>query len=102
MNHPLPSPTSYSLIITRTTPSTQHCSPMPASTTTGPSTRVTSGTVALPRGSSSRLPSDGPAEDPFATDPTALHANRKRVLQLATLIVPGHGAPFTPNEKTPR
>jgi glyoxylase-like metal-dependent hydrolase (beta-lactamase superfamily II) len=45
---------------------------------------------------------DGPAEDPLATDATALHANRKRVLQIATLIVPGHGAPFVPNEATPR
>lgn len=45
---------------------------------------------------------DGPAEDPLATDATALHANRKRVLQIATLIVPGHGAPFTPDETTPR
>jgi len=45
---------------------------------------------------------DGPAEDPLATDSSALHTNRLRVLQLATQIVPGHGAPFTPNEKTPR
>ncbi len=44
----------------------------------------------------------GPAEDPLATDPAALHANRERVLQIATLIVPGHGAPFTPDEITPR
>lgn len=43
-----------------------------------------------------------PEEDPFATDPAALHANRLRVLQIATLIVPGHGAPFTPGETTPR
>jgi len=41
-------------------------------------------------------------EDPFATDPAALHANRLRVLQIATLIVPGHGALFTPGETTPR
>jgi len=45
---------------------------------------------------------NGPAEDPLATDATALHANRKRVLQIATMIVPGHGAPFTPDEATPR
>lgn len=44
----------------------------------------------------------GPVEDPFATDLAALHANRSRVLQAATLIVPGHGAPFTPGETTPR
>jgi len=44
----------------------------------------------------------GPADDPFATDVAALHRNRERVLQVATLIVPGHGAPFTPGESTPR
>ncbi len=44
----------------------------------------------------------GPAEDPFATDMAALHANRERVLQIATLIVPGHGVPFTPDETTLR
>ncbi len=44
----------------------------------------------------------GPAEDPFATDSEALHAGRLRVLELATLIVPGHGEPFTPEESTPR
>ncbi len=44
----------------------------------------------------------GPAEDPYATDMAALHANRERVLQIATLIVPGHGTPFTPGEATPR
>ena len=45
---------------------------------------------------------NGPAEDPLATDSAALHINRMRVLQIATKIVPGHGAPFTPNENTPR
>jgi len=44
----------------------------------------------------------GPAEDPSASDVAALHENRDRVLQVATLIVPGHGAPFLPNESTPR
>lgn len=40
--------------------------------------------------------STGPAEDPFATDPTALHAGRQRVLAIdeLALIVPGHGEPF--------
>src|SRR3954465_12600129 len=33
----------------------------------------------------------GPPEDPLATDGAALHAGRKRVLDLATLIIPGHG-----------
>jgi len=44
---------------------------------------------------------DGPADDPLATDNDALHRNRERVLQVATRIVPGHGAPFTPNDATP-
>lgn len=44
----------------------------------------------------------GPADDPFSTDPTALHTQRERVLGLATLIVPGHGAPFRPDATTPR
>ncbi len=47
---------------------------------------------------------DGPEEDPLATDLAQLHANRRRVLAIGQLrlIVPGHGAPFTPDEKTPR
>ena len=44
----------------------------------------------------------GPADDPLAEDMEALHTNRERVLQVATVIVPGHGAPFTPDETTPR
>jgi len=34
--------------------------------------------------------------DPLAQDLDALFTNRKRVLELASLIIPGHGAPFTP------
>jgi glyoxylase-like metal-dependent hydrolase (beta-lactamase superfamily II) len=45
---------------------------------------------------------DGPAEDPYATDPQALHRGRARVLDVASLVVPGHGAPFVPDERTPR
>jgi glyoxylase-like metal-dependent hydrolase (beta-lactamase superfamily II) len=46
---------------------------------------------------------EGPPEDPFATDPKALHANRMRVLELEpALIVPGHGAAFRPGPDTPR
>jgi glyoxylase-like metal-dependent hydrolase (beta-lactamase superfamily II) len=45
---------------------------------------------------------DGPPEDPFAEDPTALHTGRERVLAVADLIVPGHGAPFQPGPDTPR
>ena len=44
----------------------------------------------------------GPADDPLADDMDAIHRNRERVLQVATQIVPGHGAPFTPNDSTPR
>lgn len=33
-------------------------------------------------------------EDPLAEDSDALHRNRARVLEVANLIVPGHGAPF--------
>jgi glyoxylase-like metal-dependent hydrolase (beta-lactamase superfamily II) len=44
----------------------------------------------------------GPAEDRLASDPSALHRNRARVLEVATLIVPGHGAPFKPSAETPR
>lgn len=45
---------------------------------------------------------DGPPEDPYAQDPAALHAGRRRVLAIASLVVPGHGAPFTPTSDTPR
>lgn len=45
---------------------------------------------------------DGPAEDPYAPDADTLHASRARALELADLIVPGHGAPFMPTDETPR
>ena len=44
----------------------------------------------------------GPAEDPRATDPEALHQGRARVVEVAALIVPGHGPAFSPDERTPR
>jgi glyoxylase-like metal-dependent hydrolase (beta-lactamase superfamily II) len=44
----------------------------------------------------------GPADDPLASDPLALHRNRARVLEVAALIVPGHGVPFKPSAETPR
>lgn len=44
---------------------------------------------------------EGPVEDPYAPDPATLHNNRERVLKIASLIVPGHGAPFVPDESTP-
>jgi glyoxylase-like metal-dependent hydrolase (beta-lactamase superfamily II) len=43
-----------------------------------------------------------PEHDPYAPDPEVLHRNRARVLGLgASLIVPGHGAPFVPDGSTP-
>ena len=38
--------------------------------------------------------------DPLAEDLDALHAGRERVLEIAALVVPGHGAPFTPADLT--
>lgn len=40
--------------------------------------------------------------DPVAWDAGALHRNRERVLERATLIVPGHGEPFPVTDETPR
>jgi glyoxylase-like metal-dependent hydrolase (beta-lactamase superfamily II) len=37
---------------------------------------------------------DGPEEDPLATDAAALKASRELLLRIATVMVPGHGAPF--------
>lgn len=44
----------------------------------------------------------GPPEDPSATDVDAFHRSRLRVLELATLIVPGHGAAFKVTADTAR
>ena len=44
---------------------------------------------------------DGPPEDPLGADAAALHASRARLLTVASLIVPGHGAAFRPDENTP-
>jgi glyoxylase-like metal-dependent hydrolase (beta-lactamase superfamily II) len=44
----------------------------------------------------------GPAKDPYSHDLEVLRANRERVLGIASQIVPGHGAPFTPGPDTPR
>ena len=46
--------------------------------------------------------SDGPLEDDTAEDAAALHASRRRVLELADVVVPGHGDAFRPNSETPR
>lgn len=45
---------------------------------------------------------DGPAQDPLAADAEALRASRRRLLASATVIVPGHGPAFRPDENTPR
>ena len=41
---------------------------------------------------------DGPEDDPLATDAAALDTSRAGLLKLATVIIPGHGAPFRPGE----
>jgi len=43
-----------------------------------------------------------PYDDPLSTDPARLHLSRERVLEVATLIVPGHGDPFVPDDSTSR
>jgi glyoxylase-like metal-dependent hydrolase (beta-lactamase superfamily II) len=45
---------------------------------------------------------EGPADDPYSPDRDELRRQRERVLELATLVVPGHGAPFRPSDATPR
>ena len=44
---------------------------------------------------------DGPEVDPLADDMEAVRRGRRRVLEAASLIVPGHGAPFHPTATTP-
>jgi glyoxylase-like metal-dependent hydrolase (beta-lactamase superfamily II) len=46
--------------------------------------------------------SDGPADDPFAPDPAMLAASRARILTVASVIIPGHGPAFVPDETTAR
>jgi glyoxylase-like metal-dependent hydrolase (beta-lactamase superfamily II) len=45
---------------------------------------------------------DGPADDPLGADAAELHASRELLLSFATVIVPGHGPAFRPDENTPR
>ncbi|WP_106396297.1 MBL fold metallo-hydrolase [Actinocorallia populi] len=45
---------------------------------------------------------EGPADDPYADDREQLRKQRERVLEFATSVVPGHGAPFRPALSTPR
>jgi glyoxylase-like metal-dependent hydrolase (beta-lactamase superfamily II) len=44
----------------------------------------------------------GPQEDPLGSDNGALHASRGLLLSFASVIVPGHGAAFRPDETTPQ
>ena len=44
---------------------------------------------------------EGPADDPYTHDREELRQQRKRVLDLATSIIPGHGVPFRPAASTP-
>jgi glyoxylase-like metal-dependent hydrolase (beta-lactamase superfamily II) len=41
----------------------------------------------------------GPEEDPLGTDAAALKASRGLLLNVATVIIPGHGAPFGINAR---
>ncbi len=43
-----------------------------------------------------------PIDDPYSVDLSALRASRARILAMADVIVPGHGAPFRPSDATPR
>jgi glyoxylase-like metal-dependent hydrolase (beta-lactamase superfamily II) len=43
----------------------------------------------------------GPAIDPLGSDQAALTASRARILEVAAVIIPGHGAPFVPGPGTP-
>jgi glyoxylase-like metal-dependent hydrolase (beta-lactamase superfamily II) len=45
---------------------------------------------------------DGPSDDPYCPDREELRVQRNRVCEVATLVVPGHGAPFRPGASTPR
>ena len=45
---------------------------------------------------------NGPADDPLGSDADALHASRGLLLSFASVIVPGHGPAFRPDQGTPR
>ncbi|MGQ0848782.1 MAG: MBL fold metallo-hydrolase [Actinomycetota bacterium] len=44
----------------------------------------------------------GPPDDPYAVDLGGCRSGRRRVLEVAGLIVPGHGPAFVPDQSTPR
>jgi glyoxylase-like metal-dependent hydrolase (beta-lactamase superfamily II) len=45
---------------------------------------------------------DGPEQDPLAADQAALEQSRRRILAVASVIVPGHGPAFRPGGQSPR
>jgi glyoxylase-like metal-dependent hydrolase (beta-lactamase superfamily II) len=45
---------------------------------------------------------EGPAEDPLGASAEDLRASRAKLLSFATVIIPGHGPAFRPDETTPR
>ena len=45
---------------------------------------------------------DGPEQDPLAADQAALEQSRRRILAVASVIVPGHGPAFRPGEQASR
>jgi glyoxylase-like metal-dependent hydrolase (beta-lactamase superfamily II) len=45
---------------------------------------------------------DTPIDDPYAPDLAQLRESRARILEIADVIVPGHGPAFRPDESTPR
>jgi glyoxylase-like metal-dependent hydrolase (beta-lactamase superfamily II) len=45
---------------------------------------------------------EGPAEDPLGSSGEQLRASRDKLLAFATVIIPGHGPAFRPDENTPR
>jgi glyoxylase-like metal-dependent hydrolase (beta-lactamase superfamily II) len=82
---------SPSVVLTRTPGHTQECLTVLAGTADG----ITALTHLW-------WSEDGPPEDPYASDPDALHASRRRILDAADVIVPAHGARFRPTDTTPR
>ena len=45
---------------------------------------------------------EGPADDPFSPDQAVLGRSRQRILDVASVIIPGHGPSFVPGPDTPR
>jgi len=44
---------------------------------------------------------DGPEQDPLAADQAALEQSRRRILAVASVLVPGHGPAFRPGGQAP-